>query len=357
MAEHQAGVAAGPDRPGAELHLVDAQPQDQVVELPAHRQRPERRAQRVHARRVRRRLAPGAAHRDRHQAGLPVEVRGHVRVADVSLADLPGQRGELDAGPARQAPGPGGGGPCPLAHGGVEPARGRDLVDQAPGLRGLAAHALAAGGDHVGEVLADPALVHQPGEAARARQHRQQRHLRHGHGGRAVVDQDDLVAGEGELVPAAGGGAVDRREVGLAGVLGRVLDRAPRLVGELAEVHLPPVLGLGEHPDVRARAEHLVQPAGDDHGAHLRVLEPQPLHRVGQLDVNAEVVGVELELVAGAQAAGLVDGQHDPRDLAVGLQPQVTVTARVGVERHRRYAGHGTPPSGPVGARGSILNI
>ena len=285
-------------------------------------------------------------HRDRHQAGFAVEVRGHVRVADVGLADLPGQRGELDAGPARQAPGPGGGGPGPLAHGGVEPARRRDLVDQAPGLRRLAAHPLAAGGDHVGEILADAPLVHQPGEPAGARQHREQRDLRHGDRGRAVVDQDDLVAGEGELIPAARGGAVDRGEVGLAGMLGRVLDRAPRLVGELAEVHLPPVLGLGEHPDVGARAEHLVQPAGDDHGPHLRVLEPQPLHRVGQLDVHPEVVGVELELVAGAQAAGLVHGQHDLRDLAVGLQPQVAVTTRVGAERHHRYAGHVTPPSG-----------
>ena len=239
-----------------------------------------------------------------------------------------------------------GGGLGPLAHGGVEPARGRDLVDQAPGLRGLATHPLAAGGDHVGEVLADPPLVDQPGEPARARQHRQQRNLRHGHGGRAVVDQDDLVAGERELVSAAGGGAVDRREVGLAGALGRVLDRAPRLVGELAEVHLPPVLGLGEHPDVGARAEHLVQPAGDDDGPDPGVLEPEPLHRVGQLDVDAQVVGVELELVAGPQAACLVNGQHDRRDLTVGLQPQVTVAARVGVERHRRYARHGTPPSG-----------
>ena len=249
--------------------------------------------------RVRRRLYSRAADGDRRQAGRPVQLRGHVRVADGGVARLPGQRGELTPGAARQAPGPGGGGQRPLAHGIVETARRRDLVNQAPGLRGLAAHPFAAGGDHIGEVLADAALVHQPGQPAGARQHRQQWHLGHGDRGGAVVDQDDLLAGEGELVAAAGGGAVHRREVGLAGVLRRVLDRGPRLVGELAEVHLPPVLGLGQHPDVGARAEHPVQPARDDHGAYLRVLEPQPLHRVGQLDVDPEIVGVELELVTG----------------------------------------------------------
>ena len=47
--------------------------------------------------------------------------------------------------------------------------------------------------------------------------------------------------------------------------------------------------------------------AGDDHRAHLGVLEAQPLDGVVQLDVDAQVVGVELELVAGHQAAVLVD--------------------------------------------------
>ena len=55
------------------------------------------------------------------------------------------------------------------------------------------------------------------------------------------------------------------------------------------------------------RAEHLLLRAGDDHRAHLRVLEADALHRVVELDVDAQVVAVELELVAGTQAGVLVE--------------------------------------------------
>ncbi len=69
-------------------------------------------------------------------------------------------------------------------------------------------------------------------------------------------------------------------------------------------------------------------PLVSDDRAHLGVLEPQPLHRVVQLDVHAEVVGVELELVAGAQAALLVDVHGEGRDRAVDGEPPVLVALR-----------------------------
>src|SRR5205823_6017770 len=59
VAGHRGGVPAGLDRPGAQLHLVGTQPEDEVVEFPAHRQRPERRAQGLHAACVGRRLVAG----------------------------------------------------------------------------------------------------------------------------------------------------------------------------------------------------------------------------------------------------------------------------------------------------------
>ena len=59
------------------------------------------------------------------------------------------------------------------------------------------------------------------------------------------------------------------------------------LVGELAEVDLVAVGRPGEHLDVGAGAEDLVEPAGDDDGLDLGVLEAQPLHGVVQLDVDA----------------------------------------------------------------------
>ena len=50
-------------------------------------------------------------------------------------------------------------------------------------------------------------------QAAGAGQHGQQRQLGQRHRARAVVDQQDLVAGQRQLVAAAGGDAVDRADV------------------------------------------------------------------------------------------------------------------------------------------------
>jgi hypothetical protein len=46
------------------------------------------------------------------------------------------------------------------------------------------------------------------------------------------------------------------------------------------------------------------------------VLEAQPLHRVSQLDIDAEIVGIELQLGAGEEAARRVDVERQPGDRA-----------------------------------------
>ena len=114
-------------------------------------------------------------------------------------------------------------------------------VDQAPLLRALRAHAFDQRAEDVGVVAAHVALVGEAREAAGAGQHAEQRHLGQAHRRRAVVDQADLVAGERQLVAAAGGRAVARGDELEPGVAARVLDAVARLVGELAEVHLPRV--------------------------------------------------------------------------------------------------------------------
>ena len=76
----------------------------------------------------------------------------------------------------------------------------------------LAAHAFGGGAEDVGEVAAHLALVGHARQAAGAGQHAEQRHFGQAHGGGAVVDQHDLVAGERQLVAAAGAGAVQRGE-------------------------------------------------------------------------------------------------------------------------------------------------
>ena len=123
---------------------------------------------------------------------------------------------------------------------------------------------------------------------------------------------------------------------GLAAVRRGVLDAVAGLVGELAEVDLVAMGRPGEHLDVGAGAEHLargrVGAAGDDDRLDLGVLEAQPLHGVVQLDVDAEVVGVELQLVVVAQSGVRRHGQDERRDRAVELETPVAVRGRARVE-------------------------
>ena len=63
-----------------------------------------------------------------------------------------------------------------------------------------------------------------------------------------------------------------------------------------------------------------------------RMLEAQPLQRVGELDIDAEIVGIELELVALEQAALLVDVHGERRDVAVDGQFPVPVARGIGLK-------------------------
>ena len=252
----------------------------------------------------------------------------------------------MPAAPGRAA-GPRGQFPGPLPDDLVPLRPGHGFVDQPPGHGLLAAQALGLGGEVVRAVAAHVPLVHHPGQAAGAGQHPEQRQFRQRHRRRAVVDEHDVLAGQSQLVAAAGRGAVQRGQPRLAGVRAGVLDAVARFVSELAEVHFPRMRRSGEHPDVGPRAEDLVLAAGHDDRRDLGVLEPQPLHRVVQLDVHAEVVGVELELVARDQAALLVHVHGHGGDRAVTGQPPVPVLPGMRAEVHSGLAGHDHPSAGP----------
>ena len=62
------------------------------------------------------------------------------------------------------------------------------------------------------------------------------------------------------------------------------------------------------------------------------MLETQPLHGVGELDVDAEIVGIQLELIAFEQAAILVDVHGQRRDVAFHAQLPVPVARRIGLK-------------------------
>ena len=129
----------------------------------------------------------------------------------------------------------------------------------------------------------------------------------------------------------------------------RILEAVARLVGELAEVHLPRVRRLTEHEDVGAGTEHPIPAAGDDDRAHARMLEANALHRVVKLDVDAEVIAVELELVAFAQSAVFVDGHRQRRDRTFDVQPPMAIALGVGFVVDRGSA--------HVGLSGTIVHL
>ncbi len=73
----------------------------------------------------------------------------------------------------------------------------------------------------------------------------------------------------------------------------------------------------GQHPDIGAGAKDAWLAGPQQHHPNLGMLEPDAVESVGQFDINAEIVGVELEIVALEQPALLVDVQPEGRDLAV----------------------------------------
>ena len=62
------------------------------------------------------------------------------------------------------------------------------------------------------------------------------------------------------------------------------------------------------------------------------MLEAQPLHGVGELDVDAQIVGVELQLVAAEQPGILVDVHDELGDLAVEGELPVAIAPRLGLK-------------------------
>ena len=72
----------------------------------------------------------------------------------------------------------------------------------------------------------------------------------------------------------------------------------------------------------------LLPRAGDDDRAHFRMLEADAIDGVVELDVDAEVVAVEFELVARTQAGVLVEIGQERRHGPVEPQLPVAVIAR-----------------------------
>ena len=105
---------------------------------------------------------------------------------------------------------------------------------------------------------------------------------------------------------------------------------------ELAEVDFERVRRGAEHVNIRAGAEDSWLEARDDDCAHLRVLEANPLDGVGELDIDAEVVRVELQLITVGQRLVFLDVHRERRDASVDLEFPVTVLVRRRLEADYR---------------------
>ena len=68
------------------------------------------------------------------------------------------------------------------------------------------------------------------------------------------------------------------------------------------------------------------------------MLEAEPHQRVGKLDVDAEIVGVQLELIALEQPGILVDIHRERRGLALDRQLPVAVARRFRLEIDERFS-------------------
>ncbi len=246
--QHAGRVAQGAQHPGAQLELVGAQVQDQVVQFAGHGQGPEPGALLVQPVQAARGPGVRSGHGDLGHPPRAVQPGRHVVVGDHPhevgpaggwsprggdsggpggsasrggppgqhpMAVLPCQRGQLDARPrqcrwaARPPPGQF---PCPLADHLVPLGPGDGLVDQPPGHGLLAGQALGLGGEVVRAVAAHVPLVHHPGQPAGAGQHPEQGKFRQRHRGRAVIDEHDVFARKRQLVASlARGGPVPAR--------------------------------------------------------------------------------------------------------------------------------------------------
>ncbi|EEA02927.1 hypothetical protein BH160DRAFT_1779 [Burkholderia sp. H160] len=223
----------------------------------------------------------------------------------------------------------------------VELVRLHDFVDETPRLRAFTAHALDHRAENIRAIVTHLAFVGHARETARARQHAEQRHFRQRHRRGAIVDQIDFVAGEREFIAAARACAVHRGKKLQARMARRIFEPIAGFVRELAEVDLPCMRRKPQHEDICARAEHPVLQARHHHRADFRMLEANPLDRVVQFDIDAEVIRIELQFVAIANAAVLGDVDAERRDRTVEAQLPVLVLRRRGAVVDRRGLSNG----------------
>ena len=105
----------------------------------------------------------------------------------------------------------------------------------------------------------------------------------------------------------------------------RILDAVSSFVGEFAEVHFGGMRRKCQHIDVGTRTENAGFSAGQNDARHFRMLKSNPLKSIVQLDIHAEIVRIQFELVARADASVFLHIQRQRRDTTFERQFPVAV--------------------------------
>ena len=90
-------------------------------------------------------------------------------------------------------------------------------------------------------------------------------------------------------------------------MLAKILDAIARFIGEFAEIYFMRMARAGQHADIGAGGKNPRFRRAQHQRAHLRMLEAQAFDRVSEFDVDAEIVGIEFQIVALEQRRFLVD--------------------------------------------------
>src|SRR6185295_1553807 len=104
----------------------------------------------------------------------------------------------------------------------------------------------------------------------------------------------------------------------------------------LAKVDLERVRRTTQHVNVRACAEDSRLQTRDDDDANFRMLEAESLNRVCQFDIDAEIVRIELELIAISESLVFLDVHREPGHGSIDLEPPVFVLLRRCLEQDFR---------------------
>src|SRR5262249_46344708 len=104
-----------------------------------------------------------------------------------------------------------------------------------------------------------------------------------------------------------------------------VFDAVAGLVRKLAKIDLMGMRGLGQHTNIRPGTEHPRLCRRDDHRRHLWVLETQTLDGIIKLNIDTEIIGIELQLIARHQRRVFLDVHSQRGDPPLDAQFPVLV--------------------------------